>query len=229
MIFCFPYSRSCDKGIGQLTDCGRLYAYPNPPTKSRCSRIILDSGAYSLGKRRKIMDEQYMCDLSQHYFKYADERTICVAPDVVLNPFETMKNYKKWINSGKYPDIAPVMQLLEKGRIEKTALKYQIDYYVSFKVKTILFALCQRSNIAIYSGIREVTEYARAKGIEYVHMLGAGWDMDDVKCWAESGLVDSIDCTSYYNSGRKQKFGSDDPVENAKRIIECIRKYEQNE
>lgn len=176
------------------------------------------------------MNEQYMCDLSRHYHKYADNRTICVAPDVVQDPLETMKNYKKWINSGKYPDIAPVMQLLEKSRIEKTALKYQIDYYTAFfGVRTILFALCQRSDIAIYSGIGEITEYARSKGVEYIHMLGAGWDMDDVRCWAQSGLVDSIDCTSYYNSDRRHKFGSNDPVENAKKIIECIRECEQNE
>ncbi len=228
MIFCFPYNWKCDKELRELTNCGRLFAYPNIPTPSKCERIILDSGAFALSRRKGYMTRAYMEDLSKHYQLHADDKTICAAPDVVRDPFKTMRNFKDWIASGKYADITPVIQSSLKGRFDVSEYTYQIDFYTSeYHVKSMMFSNRSRADEAKVSGIGKVFCYAKSRGVEYIHMLGAGWDLQDVLDWATIPCLDSIDSTSYYNLGCTDRYGSKDPIANAKIIISALSKLSE--
>lgn len=227
MIYVFPNCSKFEKEICEINGIGRLFAFPTVPyIKEDSPIVILDSGAFALNGKQ--MSKDYMINLSEHYKKYNSENTICVAPDVINNPLKTMQNYKNWIDSGLFSQISPVIQPQGKRTFSLESYKFQIDYYVkNFSPKKMLFANWLTAQESIGLGIYEAVMYAKEKGVEWVHILGAGWNLRDVETWASVKAIDSIDSIAYYTKGCDVRFGSKNPVENVRRIIKCIKRISQ--
>ena len=57
--------------------------------------------------------------------------------------------------------------------------------------------------------------------VEWLHVLGAGWSLEDIKNWQSLGS-DSIDSIAYYNTKKENEFGSLNPIENIYKILEVV-------
>lgn len=219
-FFVFPHFEKSEKDLSQFSDCGRLFAYPCEPKFQDCKIVILDSGAYGLFESGRKMGANYFKKLSAHYEKFYTEKTICVAPDVVCDPLLTMTNFKKWHKLNLFEHIAPVIQPASKQEIDFDLYKYQIDFYTKkYDIKIMLFSNWLSADLAIAQGVQKSVDYARSRGVTYIHMLGAGWNLPDVKKWNSIRGINSCDSIAYYTEGAVNRFGSQNPAENARRII----------
>ena len=100
-----------------------------------------------------------------------------------------------------------------------------IDFYTkNYNSKILLFSNWLTADMAIGQGIQKIVDYARSRKVVYIHILGAGWNISDVKQWHSVNGVSSCDSIAYYTAGCEQRFGSKDPAENARRIIYEISK-----
>lgn len=224
-FYVFPHCPKAEKQLITFSDCGRLFAFPAVPTKQKCRMTILDSGAYGLFQSGRKITERYMQKLSEHYKKYYTDNVICVAPDVVCNPSITIRNFDRWKKLGLFEHISPVIQPDCKERVCRSLYEYQIDYYVkNHGTKTMLFSNWLTADAAIALGLPDILRYARKKGVEYIHMLGAGWNIYDLSRWDTIDGINSCDSIAYYSHGAEKRFWSDDPAENARRIICLIKK-----
>lgn len=224
-FFVFPHCKAAEKKLSQISDCGRLFAYPAVPLRQSCRMTILDSGAYGLSQGKRKMGKSYFLKLSEHYEKYSTEKTLCVAPDVVCDPQKTMRNFALWKKMGLFSRISPVVQPSGKHDLSIELHMYQIDHYVDlYGTKVIFLSNWLPAKMAIGLGIQRVVDHARKRGVEYIHVLGAGWSMDDVLLWDTVRGVNSCDSIAYYTAGSDVRFGSSDPAENARRILCALRK-----
>ena len=224
-FFVFPHCKGAERELSKISDCGRLFAYPAVPAKQECRITILDSGAFALFKNGRKMTKKYFTDLAEHYSRNYDEKTICVAPDVVCDAMQTMRNFSLWHKMSLFPKISPVIQPDSKHDLNIELYKYQIDFYVdNYYSKTILLSNLMTADMAIGLGIQKVIDHAKSRGIEYIHILGAGWSMRDVLMWNTVRGINSCDSIAYYTKGASIRFGSADPAENARRIICNLKK-----
>lgn len=239
MIYVFPYNSSLEDEINKISEVkGRLRAFPalqrnfkiyaskeEYPFKNNfpetVEKVILDSGAFALSQTNHRMDNEYMMALDQYFHYNADERSICVAPDVFRNPSETIINFKKWHSLGFRKDIAPVIQNVSHHRIDLKILRYQADFYRKY------------SDVMLYSNSCRLTgEYSRMYRLQdffkylkkdlkvkWIHVLGAGWSLKDIEDWKKIGYFDSMDSFAYYTKQDCADYGSLDPVENIKNIL----------
>ena len=51
--------------------------------------------------------------------------------------------------------------------------------------------------------VEKVWTYVKEQGFEWIHLLGAGWDLDDIKAWKSSKYIDSMDSIAYYTSPKE--------------------------
>lgn len=186
---------------GHLLEYPRLYAFPAEPERTHADgeRLILDSGAFGLFKRGGRMDAAYMESLHAHYTRFgADNQwpVVGIAPDVYLSPRETVRNWHRWHAAGRAP-VAPVIQFPAERRIDLKSVYWQAQVYrgvpwiaVSNPSARGLEALRSEMPTAIQM-LREIT------GAQWVHILGAGWDIDDLRAWARMPGVDSADSIAY--------------------------------
>lgn len=178
---------------GKLLNYKRLYAFPVEPEDNP---FILDSGAFGLSKSGKKMNEAYFESLHQYYIKYPGWH---VAPDVFLNPFRTMRNFKKWIH--KYPDcrVWPVIQF-NAEMVEWKTIEYQLDFYLKYIPELdILFF----SNPSLRACNYPKDIFQKIKDnypVSWIHNLGAGWNIEDIRIYASLKGLDSIDSIAYYNA-----------------------------
>jgi len=179
---------------GRLLDFKRLYAFPAIPEENP---FILDSGAFALSKSGGRMDGEYFERLYKYYKKYFGSYAHNVAPDVFLNPRQTMKNFEVWRE--KYADcqVWPVIQCTSK-KIEWALIKYQLDFYSElFNCLKILFF----SNPSLRGSSYPKDIFQKIKDqyrVEWIHILGAGWNLEDIKIYARLEGLDSIDSIAYY-------------------------------
>jgi hypothetical protein len=195
---------------GKFLDKTRLYAYPVEP-EAACERgfVILDSGAFALSMRGESMTNAYMENLNLHYAKYSSPAfgdVVCTAPDVFLDPKQTMANFAYWRNMD-YVHVSPVLQCSKKRKITLYELQKQIDFYARYCRELRFIALSNPSLRAVQCdavAVRELLNMIRCAwdGI-WIHNFGAGWDGDDVKRWLAMGF-DSIDSIAYYTDAEKR-------------------------
>ena len=206
MIYVFPRCQEHEKEISQIKNISRLYAFPTVPKFDNNSKItILDSGAFMLSQQNKKIGKKYMEKLSEHYSNYAKNNSsvFCVAPDVLEDATTTMFNFLYWHKMGLYENIAPVIQLKSTNRnsFNSDEIKKQIDFYAKHsKSKTIMFPTNFYAKDVETLNIYKLFDYCKECGFNWLHCLGQGWDLDDVKKWAEFESVDSIDSIAYYTS-----------------------------
>lgn len=224
MIYVYPHCKKYENEISKIDGISRLFAYPTIPTFTNNAQItILDSGAFYLFKSHKTMDKSYMDKLSTHYYRYANDNTICVAPDVAGNTAKSVINFKRWIDAGKYKYISPVLHI-SKNNLDINSLFWQIDIYAKYSYSNkILFATPIDAITAKGLGIGKAFDYCKSKGFNWVHVLGAGWSLKDISIWRTIGNIDSIDSIAYYNTYDINAFGSLNPIENIKNIEEFLK------
>lgn len=205
---------------GKLPFASRLYAYPSEPEPPPQSGFtICDSGAYGLSKRNQAIDFAHMKKLNAHYQKYEaldDFPRIAVAPDQYLSPSKTMRNWHQWHDAG-FGSIAPVIQCRKEKEIDLNIIQTQINFYAQFQPPFIFFSNpalrgieAQKNHINI---ALDMIRAALPKA--WIHILGAGWDLDDIAVWRETG-PNSIDTIAYYTAAQsKTAWGAP-----AKKLIE---------
>lgn len=213
MEYVFPHYKPQEKIISKIQGINRLFAYPTTPhTENNGNLVILDSGAYGLSLRRGNMNLSYMRKLSEHYATYANNKTLCIAPDVFENPMETLENLKKWNKYNLFPNIVPVLQNSQKYIINRNEIKFQIDYYARNGYKKLCFSINKTDGKQVKTQkLEELLLYAKTKGIQHIHCLGAGWNIADIRIWKTIKGWDTMDSIAYYNEGN--------PIENIKLIL----------
>lgn len=226
MIYVFPHYVNGEDEISKVKGISRLFAFPcKPHFENHGAVTILDSGAFAIHKSKNSysMGKNYISRLNQHYQQYGSaDNVICVAPDVLGDAQKTMRNFKDWMKNGYYPNISPVLQR-DKQIPNMNLLKYQIEFYAeTAQSKAILIPAGADGKTAKAIGFPAVTEYCK-KYFDWVHVLGAGWTLDDVKQWKTIDSVDSIDCTNYYRPYNQQCFGNSDPIANIYKILEVLQ------
>jgi len=224
MIYVFPHCKKHEKELETVNGISRLYAYPGIPRfENNADITILDSGAYGLSKSGGRITPYYMEKLSHHYETYYRDNVYCVAPDVYLDWYNSVKNFKKWRSLGLFENIIPILQAEKEHEVNLDQLKKQADYYA--KYSDVIFysnpALTGRSAKA--KGIEKLFEYMKNElGIKWTHCLGAGWNLDDISVWTGMRHLDSFDSIAYY-SGDEIEFGSSDILQRVRNILSVVR------
>lgn len=225
MIYVFPHFKPKENEISKIQGISRLFAYPKEPHfENNGKKVILDSGAFGLSLSGGKINLEYMKKLNYHYLKYANDKTLCIAPDEFLNPLQSMQNYKKWIDNGFYKDITSVLQCSKKGYIDIKEILEQLKFYSKYKVKTYCFSNNGLTGEnAISSDLNKIFIFMKEKmNVEWIHILGAGWNLEDIKNWMSIGNFDSMDSIAYYNTKDINEFGSLNPIDNIKKILEVV-------
>lgn len=200
MIYVCPHFDSMPTGMQAFS---RLYAYPcKPAAPPDDGFVILDSGAFALSRRGGCIGKKYMLKLIEHYRRYiTNERIFAIAPDVYLDPYRTMQNWKWWYQNCDVA-VVPVIQFRHQKRLDLYLALEQAQFYVSFEPKFVcisnpgMLAVESQSIVMICQTVRNIT------GAQWLHNLGAGWSPQDVRDWYELGCFDSIDSIAYYTDAQ---------------------------
>lgn len=228
MIYVFPHCAAHEDDIRKIQGISRLFAYPARPHRDNNGEaLILDSGAFGLSVSGRKMTIPYMRRLSEHYEKYGGENTICIAPDVYLSPMQSIWNMRMWHKMGLYPHVAAVMQPEREGVVDIKQLAWQAEYYRKYTDVICLSVNKIRGEIASAFEIERIFKYAKSIGYRWIHVLGAGWSIKDIRAWKQIQYFDSMDSIAYYSTRDKNAFGSLDPVKNIKTISSIME--ENNE
>ena len=184
----------------------RLYAFPALPVDiEKAPFIILDSGAWGLAQRGKSMNCNYMQRLAEHYSRFQSRNVHCIAPDVYLDPRQTMRNWEWWQTNFPEIKVVPVIQFERERTLDWYCAVRQAEFYAQFHPGFIavsnpaLRASESGVMIEICAAVREITK------AKWLHNLGAGWSPDDIAAWRELGCFDSIDSVSYYEDAKRGK------------------------
>lgn len=180
-----------------------LYAHPRVPVSApeRGAICILDSGAYALSQRGQSITPAYMQVLAAYYRAHGSGAH-CIAPDVFLDPAQTLANWRYWQETLRGPVVVPVIQFAKKGKLDlmlahRQARSYAGHPFVAISNPGLTAAQSARQNIVeLCAIVRSVSGAAR------LHNLGAGWSPKDVAAWRDLGCFDSIDSIAYYTDAQ---------------------------
>ena len=214
--------KSAEKEIEKIQGLNRLYAFPREPKFVNGGLVILDSGAFGLSQSGGKMNFKYMQRLSEHYEKYYRENVLCVAPDEAINPEQTMMNFKKWHKNNLFPYITPVLHSDLKYSFSEDAMLFQADFYKKY-TDVIFFGspkLSARQGQIL--NVNKLFGKIKSLGYKWIHKLGVGWDLNEIKIWGNMENLDSFDSIAYYTAKDKNVFGSLDPAENVRNILRCL-------
>ncbi len=224
--YVFPHCSAHEKEIEKIDGINRLYAYPAIPRFENNSHVvILDSGAFGLSRSGGIMNLDYMKKLSEHYFKYSRENTLCIAPDKYLDPVQSILNFRKWRKNNLYENVTPVIQRESKNIVDIDNMKMQAAFYREFADTICIGNSGMYGKDALDVKLSVLLKYMK-EDLKYrwIHILGAGYSLEDIQNWKNVGYFDSMDSRSYFITKDINAFGTFDAVENIRRIIECVRK-----
>ena len=187
----------------------RLYSFPvvpQPPINDN-QFVFLDSGAFALDQYKCQISAEYMQNLSVHYQLYKQPNVFCIAPDSFLNPNRTLYNLKKWVANDLFADINVVFQFAQQTVFDVESIEYLLDEYANIPhSKDIAFIANPRltgdAAHANYDNINMVCNMIRECGYKWIHMLGAGWDVNCISKWATfiGNAIDSMDSIAYCNA-----------------------------
>lgn len=222
--FVFPHCAAYEDEIEKISGINRLYAYPAEPRfENNSNVVILDSGAFGLSRAGLTMNMSYMMKLSEHYKKFHRDNTLCIAPDEFLNPVQSMMNLVKWRKKGLYSNVTPVIQRSVKSVIDIHDMKEQAEFYREY-ADTICIALAGiYGEDALDVNLKVLLEYMKnTLNFRWIHILGVGYSLEDIKNWKKVGFFDSMDSRSYFITKEESAFGSFNPIENIRRIVKCM-------
>lgn len=220
MIYVFPHCASREAEISKIQGISRLFAFPcKPHFDNRGKIVILDSGAFGLYQQGYKMTDNHIKKLSAHYEQYHSENVLCIAPDEFLNPTTSMFNLQKWLKRGYFKHITPVVQAERKDYINIDNLIMQADFYRNYS-DTICFSNNNLTgDVAKYLKLEIFAKHCKDIGFKWLHVLGAGWNIDDIMNWSQIKYIDSIDSIAYY----RKDFFNGDAIENIKEIRKCLQ------
>ena len=212
---------AAENDIKKISGLPRLYAYPCEPGFENGGFVIIDSGAFGLSQAKKKMSVSYMKKLSEHYEKYHTENVFCVAPDEFLNPQQTMFNFVTWQKTKLFSKICPVLQSDTKYIANEKTMLQQAEFYKKKSDSKVIFF----SNPSMYAEkyLDKIFKKVKEIGFDWIHCLGAGWDIEDVKKWGSMQYLDSFDSIAYYTTKDKSAFGSLDAYKNVTEILRCLK------
>lgn len=215
--------KSAEREIEKIDGLARLYAFPCEPRFENGGLVILDSGAFGLFHSGGKITFAYMQMLSAHYQKYYRENMICVAPDVARNPVQSMLNFQKWNKNKLFQHITPVIHSDNKLSFNEKAMLDQAEYYREYSDKILVGAPKITGKQAKATHLDSVFVKLKQMGYRWIHKLGVGWNIDDIKSWRDIQGLDSFDSISYYTAQDKKDFGSIDILDNVNSILEVMR------
>lgn len=195
---------------GRLDPFPRLYACPVEPEPPAAEDplVILDSGAYGLSCRGRTLGPRDFPDLEWYYLKYggSDRRPIvAVAPDIYLDPDGTVRNHRAWVRQGRRP-VAPVVQFRRAREVDMAAVADQANYYRTGRPPFLFVSnpgLKGVNAIRAGFGLAVALLRERINSLEWIHVLGAGWDLEDIRAWSLIPGIDSIDSIAYYQEAQR--------------------------
>lgn len=217
--YVFPHCTKYESQISKIQGINRLFAYPKEPHFLNCSEVvILDSGAFGLSLSGQKMNINYMKKLSDHYEKFLNLSTICIAPDEFLNPMQSMQNTKKWAKNNFYKNIACVLQASKNKIIDIEELMAQLRFYREYCDK-----ICFSNNglLGVQSKKLEKVFYeSKILGFTHLHILGAGWSLKDIQEWQKIKYWDTMDSIAYYKS--PESYDATSPIMAIQNILNII-------
>lgn len=252
MKYVIPYNRSIESEINKMSSVKarlrafpagcqdfRLYSEEDYPYKinfpAHVERIILDSGAFSLSQTGGTMDNNYFEALLQFYCYNADERCFCVAPDKVFDPVTSMHQFikfqqlmqtrKSWGLNIENIKIAAVLQAEHTKTLNMKSLLKQAEFYLKYTDVVFLSNPYLTSKAARMFRVQKLLKQLKQMGVKYIHILGAGWSIEDINGWLNIGYADSLDSIAYYTTTDEKEFGSLDPLENIKSIMGAVEEW----
>ena len=153
----------------------RLYPFPQSPHAPPPSGfILLDSGAFGLSQRGQSMDINHIHRLAAHYRQHASPIIHAIAPDVYLDPEQTMTNWRYW--QSHFPDlpVVPVIQFPRERRLDLYSAQRQAAFYASFHPRFL--AISNPGLTAAQSSRQHIAELCQlvraASGAAWLHNLG---------------------------------------------------------
>lgn len=210
MLYIFP---SPPVSVPLLEAYPRLYAFPRVPSHpAEDSFIILDSGAFGLARVGGVMDQRHINALRDHYATFSSARVVCVAPDVYLKPSQTFENFKAWHTMPDAPSVAPVIQFRRARHLDThsaylQALRYReyLPLFPQIQGKAVLFLSNPALRAAECGALQTLCQMIRSAYPVplWLHWLGAGWDAADVRGYAQTNALDSIDSIAYYTDAQQ--------------------------
>lgn len=222
--YVFPHYAKQEEEISKIQGISRLFAYPKTPHyKNNGKKVIMDSGAFGLSLQGRKINKNHMIKLDKHYRDNVRENTLCIAPDEYLNPMQSMMNIRKWFANDYYPHVSAVIQANQEKIIDINNLKFQAHYYSSFTDEICFSNNSLTSEMAKMYKLEELFRYMKKElKVKWIHILGAGWDLEDIKGWLDIGYYDSLDSIAYYQPRYVEQFGSLEPIENIKSICKLV-------
>lgn len=211
-------NKKAEREIEKIQGLNRLYAFPCEPKFENNGIVVLDSGAFGLSQSGGKMNLKYMQRLSQHYKKYYRNNVFCVAPDEFMNPEQSMMNFMNWHKKGLFKNIVPVLQSDKKYAFEERTILAQAEFYREFTNVIFWGSPKLTGKQAKSLNIEKTLKKIKDMGYVWIHKLGAGWDIEDVKLWGKIKHLDSFDSIAYYTSNEFSK----NYVENVKSIINAL-------
>lgn len=214
---------SAEKKIEQIEGLARLYAYPCKPEFANGGLVILDSGAFGLHQAGKKMNFAYMKRLSEHYEKYYADNVFCVAPDVSVNPMQSMQNFKRWHKNGFFKHIVPVLHSDKIDSFHMDTMLYQANFYRKYSDVVFIGSPKLSAELAKQVRISDLFKELKLMGYRWLHKLGVGWNLEEVKVWRDMPYLDSFDSIAYYSTRDINGFGSLDAFQNVEKILEVMQ------
>lgn len=182
--------------------CHRLYAYPRVP--QHAAFTILDSGAFGLAQVGRRIDAAHMDCLAEYYVTYANDGVYCIAPDVYLDPAQTMYNWGVWKRKYSHVPVVPVIQFRRPNVLDVSLALYQARFYASVHPDMIAIsnpgmwaAGAGKTMVQICQLVRRIT------GVRHIHCLGAGWSPRDIAQWRDMQCFDSVDSIAWYKNAQE--------------------------
>ncbi|RMG91169.1 MAG: hypothetical protein D6706_18495 [Chloroflexi bacterium] len=131
---------------------------------------------------------------------------VCLAPNARQRPEQTMDLWKRWHEAG-YGTVVPILEC-RRGLNDLDSIMTQAEFYNQWDDWKEHGLICLANPLENSHNVagKVVLACNLIRGILgddiKIHVLGAGWDTNDIQGWAELGCVDSIDSTAYYEDAK---------------------------
>lgn len=178
-----------------------FYSFPHEPLENGEFRV-LSSGTW--GARGNYGNRNWQA-LYDYYRQYENRGNAewRMMPDEYLDPRKTMQNFLKWMEL--YPDmsVVPIIQFTRKKYCDLYAIKKQIDFYRQYKPVKICISNPGFWCVEWVDNLIYVSSQIKDKLTSpWIHVLGAGWNIFDIKQYTKISSIDSVDNIIYYTEAK---------------------------
>lgn len=173
-------------------------------------RVVLDSGAFARSFQKmseRVSADVWMKQLAAWYritrAQHGDRVRWCVAPDVFGNPMRTYEYWQQWHEH--YPDVpvVPVIQLWPKRPRDLMVVIREAKRYPNQPI--IMLSNPAGMNATAWGPLLDTMCKAIREhtGATHIHLLGAGWSLEDIARYQHVTQLDSLDSITYYLAAQR--------------------------